>query len=188
MFALFSLDSDMSGSASTIHDKAAFEQFYDQTYLQVYRYIYGLHGGPAEDVEDLTADTYFRAWKARKRFDGDSKAAYSWILTIARNLVIDSYRKNKRSIQLEHFEDPERFEIEDKSLIHPEDELVADEKQKILLEILFSLPIDTREMIVLRYSLGWPVKQIADRFDMLENTVTVRIRRAFTQIRKVWPA
>ncbi|MCK4820402.1 sigma-70 region 4 domain-containing protein, partial [bacterium] len=51
-----------------------------------------------------------------------------------------------------------------------------------------SLPIDTREMIVLRYSLGWPVKQIADRFDMLENTVTVRIRRAFTQIRKVWPA
>jgi RNA polymerase sigma-70 factor (ECF subfamily) len=187
MFALFSLDSYMSGSARILRDKSAFEQFYDQTFLQVYRYIYGLHGGPAEDVEDLTADAFIRAWKARKRFYGDRKASYAWILTIARNLVIDDYRKNKRSIQPQQFEDSDRFEPEDKSIIHPEDELVAEENQMIILEILSSLPIDTREMIVLRYILGWSVKQIAEHFDMLENTVTVRIRRALTQIRNAWP-
>ena len=177
----------MSSSARTLRDKAAFEQFYDQSYLQVYRYIYGIHGGPAEDVEDLTADAFFRAWNARMRFSGDRKAAHAWILTIARNLVIDSYRKNKRSIQPQEFEDPDRFEAEDKSLLHPEDELLADENQMILLETLSSLPIETREMIVLRYILGWPVKQIAEHFNMLQNTVTVRIRRALTQIREAWP-
>lgn len=187
MYALYSVECDMSSSARFLRDKTAFEQFYDQSYLQVYRYIYGLHGGPAEDVEDITADAYMRAWKARKRFCGDRKSSYAWILTIARNLVIDSYRKNNRSIQPQQLEDTDRFEPEDKSIIHPEDELVANENQMIILEILSTLPIETREMIVLRYILGWPVKQIAEHFDMLENTVTVRIRRALTQIRKAWP-
>lgn len=177
----------MSGSARFLHDNAAFELFFDQSYLQVYRYIYGLHGGPAQDVEDLTAEAFFRAWKARKRFQGDQKASLAWILTIARNLVIDSYRKDKRSIPSQQYQDSERKESEDKSLNSPEDELVANENQIILLGILSSLPIDTREMIVLRYILDWSVKQIAENFDMLENTVTVRIRRALTQIRKAWP-
>ena len=177
----------MSGSRKILQDNAAFERFFDQSYIQVYRYIYGIHGGPAEDVEDLTAEAFYRAWKARKRFLGDQKASFAWILTIARNLVIDSYRKNKRSIQPQQYEESERIESEDKSLNSAEDELVADENQIILLGILSSLPIDTREMIVLRYILDWPVKQIAENFDMLENTVTVRIRRALTQIRKAWP-
>jgi DNA-directed RNA polymerase specialized sigma24 family protein len=34
----------------------------------VYRLIYALHGGPAEDVEDLAAETFERAWRGRKRF------------------------------------------------------------------------------------------------------------------------
>jgi DNA-directed RNA polymerase specialized sigma24 family protein len=32
---------------------------------------YGLTGGPLEEVEDLTADTFARAWKARHTFGGD---------------------------------------------------------------------------------------------------------------------
>ncbi len=177
----------MTGSTRILHDNEAFERFFDQFYLQVYRYIYGLHGGPAEDVEDLTAEAFYRAWKARQRFQGDLKASLAWILTIARNLVIDSYRKDKRSFPSQQYQDSERIESDDNSLNSPEDELVANENQIILLGILSSLPIDTREMIVLRYILDWSVKQIAEKFDMLENTVTVRIRRALTQIREAWP-
>ena len=73
----------------------AFDQLYQSTHLIIFRYIYGLHGGSQEDVEDLTANTFTRAWKARSRFNGDPSAAIGWLLKIARNLVIDDYRRRK---------------------------------------------------------------------------------------------
>lgn len=72
----------------------AFSHFFEATHLSVFRYIYGLHGGPAADVEDLTAEAFLRAWKARHRFSGDAHAALGWVITIARRLVIDVCRRN----------------------------------------------------------------------------------------------
>jgi RNA polymerase sigma factor (sigma-70 family) len=72
-----------------------FAQFYEKTHLRVFRFIFGLHGGPAEEIEDLTADTYMRAWKSRCSFTGGESAATGWLFQIARNLVIDSHRRRK---------------------------------------------------------------------------------------------
>ena len=38
----------------------AFSDLYTQNYLSVYRYLFGLQGGPQEDIEDLTAETVVR--------------------------------------------------------------------------------------------------------------------------------
>ncbi|HBX68532.1 MAG TPA: hypothetical protein DEH25_03885, partial [Chloroflexi bacterium] len=57
-----------------LRNSEAFQKLYAQRYLTVYRFIYGLHGGPSEDVEDLTAETFVRAWKARRRFRGTERA------------------------------------------------------------------------------------------------------------------
>ena len=67
----------------------------DQTHLAVYRYVYGLTGGPQQEVEDITAETYLKAWHARRRFSGNEDAATGWLLQIARRLVIDSYRRRQ---------------------------------------------------------------------------------------------
>lgn len=42
-------------------------------------------------------------------------------------------------------------------------------------------------MIVLRYVLGWPVKRIAEHLDMLENTVSVNLRRILQRMQRDWP-
>jgi RNA polymerase sigma-70 factor (ECF subfamily) len=44
----------------------------------VFRYIYGLSGGPLQEAEDLTAETYARAWKTRQSFSGNEEAALGW--------------------------------------------------------------------------------------------------------------
>jgi DNA-directed RNA polymerase specialized sigma24 family protein len=40
---------------------------------------------------------------------------------------------------------------------------------------------------VLRYLLGWHVKQVADYLKMNENTVSVTIRRALKSLQRDWP-
>ncbi len=45
-----------------------FSAFYEWTHLSLFRYIYGLTGGPQEEVEDLTAEAFTRAWRARRNF------------------------------------------------------------------------------------------------------------------------
>lgn len=39
-----------------------FQHLYEEMHMSVFRYIYSLRSGPQQDVEDLTADTFSRAW------------------------------------------------------------------------------------------------------------------------------
>ena len=94
-----------SSAEEGIRNPQAFQALYLQSHLMVYRYIFGLLGGPIQDVEDLTAETYTRAWKARQRFRGDEQAALGWLLRIARNLVIDSYRRGKAHDKISNIDD-----------------------------------------------------------------------------------
>jgi len=161
----------------------AFNALYERTYLVVFRYAFGLHGGPAEDVEDLTTETFLRAWKSRHRFRGDENAALGWLLTIARNLVIDTQRRRNRS----GFEvDIERHILAEPGL-SPEDQIAYQDQVKTLWRLLANLSVQQREIIVLRYLTGWSVKRIAQHLDMKENTVSVYIRRILLKLRENWP-
>ena len=163
--------------------QAAFQVLYAETHLAVFRYIYGLNNGSVQDAEDLAAETFTRAWKARHRFTGDSRAAFGWLLTIARNLVIDAHRKHKRR--------KTDTGIEQIVIVapdaSPEEQAILSEQCKILWQLLQELPDERREMLVLRYMLGWRVNQIARHFGIAENTVSVTIRRLLRQLRNRWP-
>src|SRR5512147_1960317 len=81
---------------SPVTSLANFRALYEHNRLSVFRYIYGLTGGPQDAVEDLTAETFLRAWKARHRFEGDLESAIGWLIRIAKRLVIDDYRRTHR--------------------------------------------------------------------------------------------
>ncbi len=162
---------------------AAFAAVYERAHISVFRYIYGLRGGPQEEVEDLAAETFARAWKARHTFDGDEAAALGWLLKIARRLVIDAYRRQKAANPADEL--PADLPSLDAPL---EEGLVADEQRQILWTLLQALPDKPREMLVLRYLLGWRVNQIAEYLSVPENTVSVAIRRALARLQNQWPA
>jgi RNA polymerase sigma-70 factor (ECF subfamily) len=174
-------------------DPEVFSTLYTRTHLQVFRYIYGLRGGPLEDVEDLTAETYTRAWNARFIYHGEEQKAIGWLLRIARSQVIDAYRRSQARIR------PQETDLEEEAIqplpfdlswlsATPEGQVVEDEKRRVLLDLLQGLPAETRELLVLRYFLGWRVRQIGEYLDIPENTVSVYIRRALERLRNQWPA
>lgn len=161
----------------------SFTRLYENTHLSVFRYVYGLSGGPQQEAEDLTAETYARAWKNRQRFNGDDQAVIGWLLRVAKNLIIDRSRRNKvrdvdEAVDIEWLIDPNQS---------PELDVIAREQITILWQLLGSLPEDTREMLVLRYMLGWQVKQVAEHLGISENNVSVTIRRALQRLQRDWP-
>jgi RNA polymerase sigma-70 factor (ECF subfamily) len=164
---------------SAISDPAIFAVMYEHNRSSVFRYIYSLSGGTSDDAEDLTAETFIRAWKARHRFDGDMDSAIGWLLGIARRLAIDDYRRKlvRKTVSL-----PSDLKANSTT---EEDVLVLQQKQQ-LLHLLKNLSVDQREILVLRYTLGWRVNQIAAHIGMSENNVSVIIHRTLAVLREQW--
>src|SRR5919106_6924847 len=57
--------------------------------------------GTAADVEDLTARTFEKAWRARHRYRRDVAAFSTWLLSIARNVAVDHARVRGRYVPLD---------------------------------------------------------------------------------------
>lgn len=171
-----------------LQDPEAFSNLFDHTQIIIFRFIYGMLGGPIEDVEDLTCDTFLRAWKGRARFSGNDHEALCWLFTIARRLVIDNLRHNQSHPQNALISlDESAIEVMIPSpQASPEEQASTREQFKHLWHLLQNLPDDRREMLVLRYMVGWKVKEIASYLKMEENTVSVYIKRCLEQIRQEW--
>ena len=167
----------------SLREPESFQQFYNHNYLIVFRFIYGLHGGPTEDVEDLTADTFVRAWKSRHKFSGSEQAGLGWLLKIARNLVIDTHRRKKHQGFAQDIEQHIVPALEQ----GPEEQTEIREQVKTLWSLLNTLSDLQREILVLRYILGWRVQDISKYSEMKENTVSVYITRALRRLRQNWP-
>jgi RNA polymerase sigma-70 factor (ECF subfamily) len=75
-----------------------FREIYDRYYQDVRRFALFLTGDPAR-ADDLTADTFVRAWQARDRIHHATIKAY--LMTIARNLYRDQRRSSRQFVELE---------------------------------------------------------------------------------------
>jgi RNA polymerase sigma-70 factor (ECF subfamily) len=167
-----------SGKSKPYSNPAAFSRLFDETHRIVFRYVYGLLGGPCQDVEDITADTFLKAWSARERFEGDVESAVSWLMTIARNQVIDRYRVQQRQ-GIEIWLGDVQLAGSDTS---PEQQVIEKEQWERLRVIAQKLTEQQREILVLRYMLGWKNKQVADYLGIPENTVSVILRRTIQRL------
>ena len=162
--------------------KEAFGILYEQTNRSVYRYVYGLVGGTQQEVEDITAETFLKAWDARKRFSGNTQQALSWLFTIAKRIVIDLWRKQKVR--------PKKVNIDNMIVIAddatPEERASIIEQSQILADLLYQLSDEKREIVVLRYILNWSVNSIAEHLGKKPNTISVTIRRVLQELRDNW--
>jgi RNA polymerase sigma-70 factor, ECF subfamily len=160
-----------------------FSRLFQETHLQVYRYLYGLTGGPAQEVDDLVAAVFARAWSARYSFRGDYNAALRWLLKIAKHQMIDSYRRRKVSGE------PEALDANDPPApsADPESQMLSGERRQILWALLQALPQEPREMLVLRYVLDWSIGDIAVHMNKNETAVSMAVHRALKRLQDNWP-
>lgn len=74
-----------------------FQELYESYANEVYRFAYWLAGDSSE-AEDITSETFIRAWVNSKTIRTETLKAY--LFTIARNVYLERQRKSKRQVAL----------------------------------------------------------------------------------------
>ncbi len=148
--------------------------------------------GDREKAEDLAQETFLRlvkgaaAWEQRARFQ-------TWLYTIARNLCVDQSRRDKfrRADSLDAEGPGDEPPLVDSVAAEgpgPDRGAESARLRPLLQAALLSLPVEQREVFILREQAGVPFKEIAEVVGVNENTVKSRMRYALEGLRKALAA
>ena len=168
-------------------DSHALNELIERHTRLVYSFSYRLIGS-AEGAQDVTQETFIKAWKNLKRYD-EKQSFATWILSIARNTSIDWLRKKKSLV----FSDMERDDAEDTrdsfeqripdELPLPHEVFEMNELGDTLDDALKQISLDRRTIILLRHREGLAFEEIAAIVGKPLNTVKSQYRRALKTLR-----
>lgn len=117
-------------------------------------------------ADDVTQDSFVRAFRFLPRFRGDSKFS-TWLFAIARNCALDELRRLQRRKKV-----VERIEIQ------PEPQPLEPGQRIEVREAVAALPIELREAVVMIDMLGESYRDAAAALKVPEGTIKSRVHRA----------
>ena len=155
------------------------EQVYAEQLPRVFNFFrYRL--GDTADVEDLTARTFEKAWRARHRYRRDVAGFATWLLTIARNVAIDHLRARQR------YEPLDVAAAVPSSDDTPEQQAVQHSEAQRLAALLATLPPRQRELIAMKYGADMTNRAIARATGLSESNVGTILHRTVESLRVRW--
>jgi len=161
-------------------DVEAFAALYDRYVDRVYRHCY-YRTGHRSDAEDLTQETFLRAWRAIGRYRRTEAPFIAWLLTISDRLATSRYRKLRRLLTA----DVEAVPLHQRPHEDPEGTaitwLVCDEVRRAILQ----LRPERQQVIILRFIDGLSVAEVAAALGKSEANVSVIQHRALADLRRL---
>jgi RNA polymerase sigma-70 factor, ECF subfamily len=159
-----------------------FAALYQAELPRIYNFFrYRVGDGP--QAEDLTSETFEKAWRKRHHYRRDLSAFSTWLYTIARNVAVDYYRKHRVEAPLEAVAGLSDEQTGAESL----EEVAARRADIERLPILLARLSDRdRELVALRYGAGLTNRTIAGLTGLRESNVGVILHRALQQLRAEW--
>jgi RNA polymerase sigma factor (sigma-70 family) len=150
-----------------------FARVYEEHVWRIYGFLaYRLRD--REAAEDLTQVTFERALRAWSRFDRRRASERTWLLSIARNLLIDHYRgdRSDRLVAIDERVLPTLAGPEERSSVSPE-----------LADALAQLSDRDRELIALRYGGDLTGPEIAELTELSLANVQQILSRSLRRLR-----
>ena len=167
-------------------EREAFSELVDLTSPRIY--ALGLRMlGNEQDAEDVLQETYIKAFRALKTFEGRSSLE-TWLFRIAANEALMLLRKGKKSsadldLDADKPEQEEAPEIVDWCCV-PEHELMNSETRIMLEKAAGSLSPNLRMVFLLREIQDFSVKETAEILGVSEDVVKTRLVRARLKLRE----
>ena len=183
---------DAAVAAAQAGDEAAFsglvERYRPELQVHCYRML-----GSFEDSEDLTQETFLRAWRKRRGFKGKSSFR-AWLYRIATNACLDALARRPRRV-LPHSEVPWLQPYPDELLDEvsatdagPDDVVVSKETIELaFLVAIQHLSPKQRAVLILRDVLGWSAKDTASLLETSVASVTSALQRARATLKRHLP-
>ncbi|MDR3389832.1 MAG: RNA polymerase sigma factor [Rudaea sp.] len=162
-------------------DVRAFDTLYHRQRGMLYRFILrSMHDRASAD--ELFQETWSRLIASRTRYRVEAKFS-TWLLQIAHNLIVDSFRRARPQAGPEETESVFR-ELDAPESERPEQVLGAFEQRRRLQIVLDALPQEQREAFLMRVEGGLGLEDIATATGAGHETVKSRLRYAFAKIRE----
>lgn len=158
-------------------DRDAFTAVYDAYIRPIYRFIY-YRTHHRQTAEDLTGQTFLKAWRHIRSFDPKKGSVGSWLYRIARNTVTDHYRGSG----------PLTVDIADVWDISDRQDVARDASVRLELERvghqLAGLTPEQREIVLLRVWDGLSHREIAELLGKSEASCKMLFSRTLATLRR----
>ncbi len=160
------------------HDEQAWEALIAAHQQAVFRLAYLFTGDP-DEAEDVTQETFVRAFRYIERFDR-TRSLRPWLLSIAANLARNRIRSVKRflaALQTFARRDPGAFLTSMPGQSEPDE-------AKNLWQAVRKLRLEDQQVIYLRYFLELSEGETAAALEIPPGTVKSRLHRALSRLRE----
>ena len=170
-------------------DAAAWEEIVGLYHRRIYNVCYRF-AGSQEDAEDLTQEVFIKMYRTLKTYDTSKGAFITWVTTIARNLLVDHFRRSKYDRVTDSLEsapsgDPDALTVGEQlsdSGPSPDVGIQTQETQKAVHQALQKLSPELREAVILRDLQDMEYREIARVLRVPEGTVKSRINRGRAEL------
>lgn len=143
--------------------------------------------GNRQEAEDLSQETFLRAYRYIGQFDIDRKFS-TWLFRIATNLSIDYLRRRKPGVSLDaEIPGTEGLSLEamlPNEEVAPDEQMVRNEREQMVQREIEHLPEKYRTAVVLKYIEDLRLKEISEIMEIPVATVKTRIHRGREILRK----
>ena len=156
----------------------AFARLYREHFPKVFRYI-SYRINDISTVEDLTSAVFEKAITKFASYREEKSSFGTWIITIARNTIIDHYRSEQQKKEI-HEEDL-NFQNE---AVSPDDAIICAEERQLLQQCISRLSPVEQEIISLKFGGEITNREIARQLGLSESNVGVILYRAVRKLRE----
>jgi RNA polymerase sigma-70 factor (ECF subfamily) len=137
-----------------------------------------------DTAEEVTQETFIKAWRHIKKFEGRSKFS-TWLIAIATNKAKDILKEKRKILDTEDVDTVTEISVEESYIIkEPEDELMNKELGLHLKKLIDGLPDIYREAFILRHVELLSYEEISDIYKVSVEAVKMRVFRAREILKK----
>jgi RNA polymerase sigma-70 factor (ECF subfamily) len=142
--------------------------------------------GRVEEAEDVTQEVFIKVFQTLKSYDAAQGSFSTWLNRVARNHLVDHYRRTRKDRVTSSLEDESPTAEEKPSpQIEPTGQVESRERREILQAALDKLSPDLREAVILRDLHDLDYVEIAQVLRVPQGTVKSRINRGRLELGRV---
>lgn len=161
--------------------QGAWEMLVNAYSKRIFNMAYQFTGG-YEEAEDMTQNIFLKIYTALVKYDLEKNFS-AWLLTIAKNYLIDQYRRTKWERKTRDDFNEHYLTSEDSDA--PEEEILRKEKKRVIWEGLNQLSAEVRMTLILREIQGKQYEEIAEIMDLPLGTVKSRVNRGRSRLARI---
>lgn len=138
--------------------------------------------GTYEEAEDMTQEIFMKLCISLEKYDFEKNFS-AWLLTLAKNYLIDQYRRTKWEKKTR--EDFNEHYLQADASESPEAGILRQESQKMIWDGLHQLSSEVRMTVILRDIQGKSYEEIAEIMGLPLGTVKSRVNRGRLQLARI---